>query len=1017
MLSLALLPHVALHAIEPQQPMAQMEHTAWTGRDGLSGLVHALAQTRDGYLWVGTSAGLYRFDGIRFKLWSGGGDKLPSEDISILRAGPDGSLWVGFLFGGLAQIKDGRAATYSLSQGVPGAYAKSLAFTPDGRVWAAFISWTNSGFLYFEHGKWTEVLASSGYLGHIPQTLFVDDTGTLWVVSDKESGGHILILPSGISHFQDTGLKLDHAVDIFESPDGGIWAFDGANDLLVPLRGPAPILHRQPFHQSDGSSAALFDRDGSFWYARESPGLHRIANPHTFPATEKLTANAPAIELFSQEQGLSMPHSWAILEDREGSIWVGTEGGLDQFRHRNVTWSSLHGRYRVGSLFRGEGSDVWAALFDKTGGHYPTVRLQDQASLTGAPDTLISAYLDTDGSFWLSQRGHLWHYAHGRSSEVVFPGTGKDDVAIVRRDATGRLWIVANDTGLYRQEGAGWLRVTPFPERPNRTAMDLYAAPDGTLLAVYVNAIAVIQNGVVQRVLRISDQQTINMRFMTAINGRLLVAGAGGLAMLAGDSLIPLVDEEGKSFGSVSGITGDDRSGLWFVARSRVLHISPQVLQQMPPHGPAHVKADVYDETSDLPGSVTGIIEGADGIIWASSPIGILRLDPSHILRNTVAPSVVIEGVRADELAFSPAGIVTVPSGKRDVQIDFAILSLTLPERNRAKYQLVGWDRGWQNAGDRRNAIYSNLSPGSYEFRVTGANNDGVWNETGSSIHLRVLPAFYQTWWFRLLCALLFVILAWGLFLYRMNHVVRLAQARLMVRTDERERIARELHDSLLQSFQALLLHLQLAANVFPIGTPEFSSVEGAMDRSSQVIAEARDKVMDLRRESISTATLSDSLAEQWDGIAQLQRCGLSITVSGESRILKPEMEDEIRSIASEAIGNALRYARASMILVSIHFDPRAFTIQVKDDGIGIDKAIVQRGSMQGHWGLVGMRERAERLDGTFELQSNSAHGTTITVSIPSRLAYLSPSLRSRLETALHKLPLWRKERNGQRES
>ena len=1011
MLLLALLPAAPLHAIGPQLPMAQMEHTAWTGRDGLSGFVKSIAQTRDGYLWVGTSAGLYRFDGIKFIRWAGGGDKLPADDISVLRAAPDGGLWVGFSFGGLALIKDGRAVTYSLSKGVPGAYAQWLDCTPDGRVWAGFISWTNSGLLYFEHGKWNEVLASSGYPGHIPQALFVDDAGTLWVVSDKASGGHVLTLSPGTLRFHDTGLQVNRTIAIFESPDGGIWSFDGDKDRLVRLRGPTPLTHRHPTQQSDSSSAALFDRDGSLWYARETPGLRRIANPSAFPPLENLTANDPKIEAFMQQQGLSSQLPWTILEDREGNIWVGTQSGVDRFRYRNVTWSALPKGFRARVLFRGEGNDVWAALFDQASGSYPTVRAQDQAPLKGVPNNLINGYRDTDGSYWLSQRGHFWHFADGRSTEVPLPGNGVDDVLLVRRDSTGCLWIVASDNGLYRQDSAGWVRVTPFPERPNRTALDLYAAPGGELLALYINAIAVIRHGEVERVIHIPDQQTINMRFLASAGGHLWVAGGGGLGMLVGDAIVPVLDEDGMPFGTVSSMTGSDRSGLWFVARSRIVHIATGDLLKVTKQDPVRVHADIYDQTNDLPDEVTALVEGADGIIWAISPIGIIKLDPSHIQRNLVPPSIVIEGVRADESALPSTGVVTVPPGRRDLRIDFAVLSLTIPERNRAKYQLVGWDRGWREAGERREALYSNLPPGSYEFRVVAANNDGVWNEAGSSVRLRIVPAFYQTWWFRTLCGLLFGVLLWSLFLYRMNRVVRLAQERLMVRTDERERIARELHDSLLQSFQGLLLHLQFAANVFPAGTPESATLEGACDRSGQVIAEARDKVMELRREAISTSDLTGSLTEQWHELARFQQCSLNVIASGTVHPLKPQMEDEIRLIASEAISNALRYARASAVTVSIGYDVRAFTLSVEDDGIGIDNAILQHGSVKGHWGLIGMRERAEKLGGKLELHSEAAQGTAVTVSFPSRIVYVRPTLMNRLEATFPRFSLLRKRR------
>ena len=314
-------------------------------------------------------------------------------------------------------------------------------------------------------------------------------------------------------------------------------------------------------------------------------------------------------------------------------------------------------------------------------------------------------------------------------------------------------------------------------------------------------------------------------------------------------------------------------------------------------------------------------------------------------------------------MSLVPRDTVTVSSGKRDVRIDFTALSLTIPERVRAKYRLMSWDRDWQDAGDRREIIYSNLPPGNYEFRVIAANNDGVWNSAGAAVVLRILPAFYQTWWFRGLCAIFVAAVVWGIYLYRVGSVKRSARERMMTRLDERERIARELHDSLLQSFQGLVLHLQLTMEAMPAdATGKGYRSKGALDRADGAIDEARARVMDLRKGAISTRSLADSVLEQWGDLAMLQRCNLEVQVTGAARLLKPETEDEIRLIANEAISNALRYSHGTEIRVLIDFGLRMFSLRVMDDGVGIRSEVLPSGARIGHWGLIGMRERAGKL-------------------------------------------------------
>ena len=981
-----------MYPIDPSQKIGQMMHSVWTGRDGFNGIIYGLAQTRDGYLWIATQSGLYRFDGIRFKLWGGAGNQLPSNRIAALVASPDGGLWVGFTQGGAAFIKDGRTVSYQPGQnGFPTFAVVQFAITNDGRVWVS----GNGGFACFSKGQWSKVGPSQGYRGPNPETLFVDDTGRLWEATNK-GGTEISTLENGASSFEATGSKAERTSQFAESPDGRIWAFDLVADRYVQLRGPTPLRNGQSFRRSDGGQKVLFDRDGSLWITSGAGGVRRIPYPGAIPVSGQLSANDSNIEEFLSKTDSLDAYRNAVLEDIEGNIWVGGRRGLETFRYRNFNEISMPNGSGIKTFFRGDGGDVWAAIAaSPETDDLPIIRVQDRMLLSGAPGSVYTSYSDRDGSYWLSQRDHFWRYDHGRLQSVDLPdGIREGFVRRARRDAAGHLWIALRDHGLYRRDGDVWVKERLLPNQPDLAPDDLYPGPDGNLWVMYTNTVVVLRNGAVQTLVDQPGRTVAPFNVVTGGHERVWIGGEHGLATIVGNAIVPVLDEEGRSFSNVSSVVDSAKSGLWLVERARVLHIAASELVDLEKRG-FRVHCDVFDEASDLPSPAERGLEGGDGLMWFSSSNGIMSVDPSRIYRNLLPPIVHIEGVKADGLTMDPEGIVTVPPGKRDIRITFSAISLSAPERVRVKYKLSPWDKDWQEADERKEADYTNLPPGSYEFHVTAANNDNVWNDKGASTQIQISPTFYETWWFRIICFIAFALGVWGVYLYRVASMMRTAQERMTTRLDERERIAREFHDSLLQGFQGTLLHLQLAVDQLHVEGARRSTFESALERAEQVIVEARDKMKNLRRGAVATFTLADSLAENWLKLAELQRCELATYVSGTVRLLKPEIEDEIRSISSEAVSNALRYARASQVSIFLDFGPREFSLRVADDGIGIDREILDGKVTSGHWGLINMRERSERLKGKFEVLSDPSRGTTISVMLPAATTYLEPSARS----------------------
>jgi signal transduction histidine kinase len=340
-----------------------------------------------------------------------------------------------------------------------------------------------------------------------------------------------------------------------------------------------------------------------------------------------------------------------------------------------------------------------------------------------------------------------------------------------------------------------------------------------------------------------------------------------------------------------------------------------------------------------------------------------------------------------------------LPPLVRDLTIDYTALSLVVPEKVHFRYKLEGWDRDWQDAGTRRQAFYTNLSPRKYRFRVVACNNSGVWNEEGAALDFVIPPAWYQTNWFRVLCVAVFLALLWALHQLRLRQMARQFNMRLEERVGERTRIARDLHDTLLQSFHGVLLHLQTVSNELATGNTK-EKIDGVIDQAEQSIVEGRGAVQGLRASTIERNDLALAIRTLGEELAAADtrswRPEVTVQVEGAARNLNPIVRDEAYRITGEAMRNAFCHADAKQIEVEIHYDDRQFRARVRDNGKGIDPQIISDNGREGHFGLRGMRERAKLIGGKLTVWSELDSGTEVELSIPAGRAYLVPPRRRR---------------------
>jgi len=997
----------AVFGLDPSESLRQLHHTSWTARDGLNGSVAALAQTADGYLWIGTTDGLFRFDGLSFERYRPERNSLPSSSISALLAVSDGGLWIGYDRGGSTFLRDGTAVNYSLREGFPVSSVRCFAKDRDGTVWAAVMG----GFTRLEGQHWQRVRSEWNYPDKSAWTLLVDRQGTLWVAS----GTRIRYLPRGEKLFRDMGLETGRVTAMTQDPDGALLVADSGRK--------APLAFRSPLDRGNGplptvgiqAQRILFDRDGAMWMAET--GLARVSFPKRMPDRQVLETS-PRAERLTEDQGLSDNAVNAMLEDREGNIWVGTEGGLDRFRYRNLNWFPLPPKVRNFSFVAGVHGEVWTgSRADEP--RTPMMRVPDGKFGPGGPLSVYMTYRDPDGAIWIGARNSFIRW-NGKSFTEIQPPEAMEKmhrsptrdpmiVSSVTRDSVGNLWVAYGGLGEFQLSQGVWKHVDVLSDHPNWASNAAYTDAAGRIWLAYGDRIAVVDHGNT-RTFSASDGLTVGP-FMI-IQGRenqVWVGGEAGLAFLARDRFHTLQLAGGVELGTVTGLVVLPSDGIWLSASPGIAHIPEREVSQVLRHFDYKPTCEIFDLISDLPEPLQAsesysshAIQATDGMLWFATRSGAARVNPAHIIRNPLPPPMSIRSIVADEKSYSTYGKIELPALTRNLRIDYAALSLMIPERVRFRYKLQNWERDWQDAGIRRQAFYSNLRPGRYTFCVIASNNDGVWNDHGAAVELSVAPAWFQTAWFEALCFLAALGVTWVLYRIRIRQVRHAMHARFDERLSERTRLARELHDTLLQTIQGSKLVADDALDGPADAAHMRSTLEHLSTWLGQAVQEGRAALNALRASTVETNDLAEAFrrATETHLIPASMTAGLAVT--GSAREMHPIIRDEIYRIGHEAIRNACLHSQASRLEVELSY-AKALVLRVWDNGIGMDPGRTEK-AKDGHFGLQGMRERAARIGATFTLTSSATSGTEIKLVVPGATVFRDGRGTQRIKSLLRRL-------------
>jgi len=516
-----------------------------------------------------------------------------------------------------------------------------------------------------------------------------------------------------------------------------------------------------------------------------------------------------------------------------------------------------------------------------------------------------------------------------------------------------------------------------------------------------------------ERVQAYSKQDGINVGRIRVIRGsgsQFWIGGELGLASF-NNGRFRTVQTRGEPFGTVSGIVQTADGSLWLNELHGVVHISPSEVRQIEEDPDHPVTYQLFDFRDGLPGAPqmnirsSTAVEATDGRLWFATDNGLAWIDPAHISLNMVPPPVSIRALFTSAQKYEANAPLRLPAGTTSLRIEYTALSLSIPERNRFRYKLEGWDKQWQEVGTRREAIYTNLRPGTYSFHVIAGNNDGIWNEEGAVLNLVIAPAWYQTNTFMVLCIAAGLFVLWTLYRLRVQRIARILSARFDERLAERTRLARELHDTFLQTIQGS----KLVADDALDQQNDTVYMRNALERLSRWLAQANDEsraaLNSLRSSTIQGNYLAEGLRKATEDGLTPSSMTINFSVVGTATEMHPIVRDEVYRIGYEAIHNAATHSQASRLEVELKYG-HDLLIRVSDNGVGIDPAIVDH-AKSGHFGLQGMRERAARIGGNLTVVSEPGSGTEITIMVPGRIVF-----RKTKPTILNKIRnLYRRKR------
>jgi ligand-binding sensor domain-containing protein/signal transduction histidine kinase len=965
-------------ALSPDKGLSEYIRDRWGAEQGFpGGQVNAFAQTPDGYLWIGTEKGLVRFDGVSFVLME------PSESMRIafgpvlgLAVDGAGTLWIRLQGPDLVRYRDGTFEGVVLALDQAETEVTAMCVGNNGEM--VFAGLTN-GIFRNQSGKF-RVVASTADLPRLIISMTEMANGEVWTGTRELglyslTGGRASVFARELPDKKINALLSFKGGDLWIATDHGLVLWNGKELSRAGMF--KSLAHTQIV-------AMASDRDSNVWLGT-SNGLARI--------------NADRLSSMETGEKRAAEAVTALFEDREGNLWIGTARGIERLRDTAFTTYSMP----VGVATEGPGplyvdaeGRTWFG--PSTGGLYWFKEGHVGRVATGTlRDEVVYSIDGRQGELWIGGRGGLTRLRYdGRSwfpdkTYTRADGLPQTSVYAVHESHDGTVWAGTLTAGLAEFKAGSFTRYSTAHGVGSNTINAILEATDGSMWFGTPNGLRALSKGQWRAYTSQDGLPPGNVNcLLEDASGALWIGTDNGIAFMRWGAIQTPADVPELLREPILGIAEDKRGALWIATAKHILRVDREKLlgqaidtTDVREYGPGDGLLSAQGIKRDR-----SVIADPLGRIWFSTNRGISVVGPASMELNSAPALVHVEGMFADDRRMDLGQEIRVPSRHQRITLSYAGLSLSVPARVRFMHRLDGFDQRWTEPTAAREAMYSNLGPGHYRFRVIASNSEGIWNSPEATLPFEIEPTIWQTLWFQFGSVLVLALTVLAFFRLRVLRLTRQMKLRFEERLAERTRIAQELHDTLLQGVISASMQLHVVADQIPADSKAKPTLERILGLLGRVTEEGRNTVGGLRTRQDNCLDLGRAFSEIKEELAGPDDVAFHVTVEGQSRSLHPLIGDEIYGIGREALTNAFRHAQAKKIEVELEYTSLGLRALFRDNGIGFDSQVLEFGR-DGHWGLLGMRERAKRIGARLRVFSRPMAGTEVELIVPGEIAFI----------------------------
>jgi len=963
--ALALVSSLPACGAERPWSIRHYQHTTYTQKDGaplLNGV--AIGQTSDGYLWMVGIKGIVRFDGLHFLPFvARPGEQLLSDEIRAMFGPKTGGLWIAYEAPGISFVKDGHIKNYVKNDGWPGGTAD---FFEDRN--GDIVAFAYPGLMKLVRDKWVRIDDEASDLQIDSATQ--DEAFNFWATTSK---GDLLVRPDGARNFKSTGLRFPGAFRIKAIGTDNLFVFSRDNKIhrlrttsgsVREVGSPIPIYGHQ----------IVMDRHHNFWVGTTDEGIHFLDNITTLPVEATPLPTGVKIDT---DHGLTGNFAAPFL-DRDGNVWVATEGGLDRFSPSAFSRLDLPKGINELTLAPGADGDMWVGSEAHNVIHY----VNDVPVDTAAPRAAMSMHANPATHEVLAATAdELWQLAPGTPHSLAkLPESGIGVVLSVTQDAIGTPWIAyVSNTGIIATlKDGSWL-----PQTAVTSGRYVFADGPDIWIGFDDNRATVYRYGAWTTYDAKQGVSVGSIKVFARNHDGLWLGGDHGVQVFDGKVFHVLHLAGKRSLTDVSGLAFDQHGSLWIHALDGLYAISAHAIDRFLAGDDTPLPFRRFSSEDGVPGvpaqthTLPSLVRASDGRLWISGQNAAAWFDPDDMPVTPPASAPVIERLNDGKHDVDlTQGSLRLAKDARNLVITYATPDLSNALKVRYQYRLQGFDEHWQDAGPRREAIYQHLPAGMYQFEVRSSTDGTNWTNVPTRLSFSIAPTFVETALAKVLAAVASFGLLWLILRLRVSSATRAIRRQAQIRADEREAVARDIHDTLLQHAQGLALQLEALSK--DAGNVALSDRLNKLSLTArQAAADGRDKVSVLRASADTSKNPFADMLEEASSMAFESNVRFHVEVVGTPYLFKPEVIDDLEPLLRELLRNAFYHSNAKTVSLNLKYGHWFFLATVCDDGIGLAKDAMKGLGLEGHWGIRGVLERAARLGGRVEFLP-AASGTCV---------------------------------------